>query len=69
MSNTKTNKIVMRIVDVAMTLLLLSLMAYQVTGEALHEWIGMGRKKFLLYLAFVMLFSMLSGLLINLFCA
>lgn len=31
-----------RIVDVGMTVLLLCLMAYQVTGEALHEWIGMG---------------------------
>ena len=31
-----------RIVDVCMTVLLLFLMAYQVTGEALHEWIGMG---------------------------
>lgn len=33
---------VRRIVDVFMTVLLLFLMAYQVTGEALHEWIGMG---------------------------
>ena len=31
-----------RIVDVCMTVLLLCLMAYQVTGEALHEWIGIG---------------------------
>lgn len=31
-----------RIVDVGMTVLLLCLMAYQVTGEAAHEWIGMG---------------------------
>ena len=31
-----------RIVDVCMTVLLLFLMAYQVTGEVLHEWIGMG---------------------------
>lgn len=30
------------IVDLCMSLLLLCLMAYQVTGEALHEWIGMG---------------------------
>ena len=30
------------IVDVCMTALLLCLMAYQVTGEALHEWIGIG---------------------------
>ena len=33
---------VKRIVDVCMTVILLCLMAYQVTGEALHEWIGMG---------------------------
>ena len=31
-----------RIVDVCMTVILLFLMAYQVTGEELHEWIGMG---------------------------
>ena len=31
-----------RIVDTLMTVLLLCLMAYQVTGEAAHEWIGMG---------------------------
>jgi len=31
-----------RIVDVCMTVLLLCLMAYQVTGEAVHEWIGIG---------------------------
>lgn len=30
-----------RIVDACMTFLLIFLMAYQVTGEALHEWIGM----------------------------
>lgn len=30
------------IVDVCMTVLLLCLMAYQVMGEALHEWIGIG---------------------------
>ncbi|MBE6005695.1 MAG: DUF4405 domain-containing protein [Sarcina sp.] len=30
-----------RIVDVGMTVLLLFLMAYQVTGETAHEWIGM----------------------------
>ena len=36
------NTMVKRIVDVCMTVLLLCLMAYQVTGEALHEWIGIG---------------------------
>ena len=38
----KQNMIIKRIVDVCMTVLLLCLMAYQVTGEALHEWIGIG---------------------------
>ena len=38
----KQNMMIKRIVDVCMTVLLLCLMAYQVTGEALHEWIGMG---------------------------
>ena len=33
---------VKRIVDAVMTVLLLFLMAYQVTGESAHEWIGMG---------------------------
>ena len=31
-----------KIVDVCMTIILIFLMAYQVTGEALHEWIGIG---------------------------
>lgn len=39
-AETKNN--IKRIVDVGMTVLLLCLMSYQVTGEALHEWIGMG---------------------------
>ena len=38
----KTKQIIRHIVDVVMTLALLCLMAYQVTGEALHEWIGVG---------------------------
>ena len=42
MSRAKTNMIIKRIVDAAMTVLLLCLMAYQVTGEMAHEWIGMG---------------------------
>ena len=41
MSKAKTNRIIKRIVDAAMTVLLLCLMAYQVTGEMAHEWIGM----------------------------
>ncbi len=36
---TKTN-LVKRIVDVVLTVLLLLIMAYQVTGESLHEWLG-----------------------------
>ena len=42
MSKAKTNKMIRRIADVAMTVLLLCRMAYQVTGEMAHEWIGMG---------------------------
>ena len=42
MSRAKTNNIIKRTVDTAMTVLLLLLMAYQVTGEMAHEWIGMG---------------------------
>ena len=42
MSKAKTNNMIKRIVDAAMSVLLLFLMAYQVTGEVLHEWIGIG---------------------------
>jgi hypothetical protein len=42
MSKSKMNIVTKRIVDAVMTALLLCLMAYQVTGEALHEWIGIG---------------------------
>ena len=42
MQGKKNNSMVKRIVDVCMTILLLCLMAYQVTGEQAHEWIGMG---------------------------
>ena len=35
-----TINIIKKIVDVCMTAILLCLMAYQVTGEALHEWVG-----------------------------
>ena len=42
MSKAKTNRIIKRCVDAAMTVVLLCLMAYQVTGEMAHEWIGMG---------------------------
>ena len=34
--------VIKRIIDVCMTVILLCLMAYQVTGESLHEWIGIG---------------------------
>ena len=36
------NRTVKRTVDICMTVLLLCLMAYQVTGEEAHEWIGIG---------------------------
>ncbi len=38
----KQNIMIKRTVDACMTVLLLCLMAYQVTGEVLHEWIGIG---------------------------
>ncbi len=41
MPGAKTNITIKRIVDAVMTVLLLLLMAYQVTGDELHEWIGM----------------------------
>ena len=41
MRSKKTN-VLKRIIDVLLTLLLLCLMAYQVTGEALHEYLGIG---------------------------
>ncbi|MBR4456909.1 MAG: SUMF1/EgtB/PvdO family nonheme iron enzyme [Solobacterium sp.] len=42
MADVKMNNTVKRIVDAVMTVLLLFLMAYQVTGEMAHEWIGAG---------------------------
>ncbi len=42
MTRLRSNHIVKRIIDTAMTVLLLFLMAYQVTGETAHEWIGIG---------------------------
>ena len=42
MSKAAAKMNIRRIVDAAMTVLLLLLMAYQVTGELAHEWIGMG---------------------------
>ena len=41
MANTTTKNMTRRIVDASMTVLLLFLMAYQVSGEMAHEWIGM----------------------------
>ena len=40
MSGSKKSNTARRIVDAAITVVLLFLMAYQVTGEAAHEWIG-----------------------------
>lgn len=42
MKDKKNSKVIKRSVDVLMTVLLLCLMAYQVTGDFLHEWIGIG---------------------------
>ena len=36
------NGIIKRIVDAVLTVLLLFLMAFQVTGDVLHEWLGIG---------------------------
>ena len=38
----KTSNIIKRIVDLVLTVLLLFLMAYQVTSDVLHEWLGIG---------------------------
>ncbi|MBR7070971.1 MAG: hypothetical protein IKI29_02255 [Clostridia bacterium] len=40
--NARKNNMNKKIADACMTVLLLCLMAYQVTGEALHEWFGIG---------------------------
>ena len=42
MAKPKPNNRIKKIVDITMTMLLLCLMAYQVTGEMVHEWIGIG---------------------------
>ena len=42
MSKSKTSNTIKRVLDVILTILLLCLMAYQVTGELAHEWIGIG---------------------------
>ena len=42
MSVSKKSNTSRRVIDAAMTVVLLFLMAYQVTGEMAHEWIGMG---------------------------
>ncbi|MBQ6504003.1 MAG: SUMF1/EgtB/PvdO family nonheme iron enzyme [Flexilinea sp.] len=42
MERTKQRNRIKKIVDILMSILLLCLMAYQVTGETLHEWIGIG---------------------------
>ncbi len=38
----KKNTIIKRVVDAVLTALLLFLMAYQVTGDVIHEWLGIG---------------------------
>ena len=38
----KQKNMIKRMIDVGLTVLLLCLMEYQVTGEALHEWLGIG---------------------------
>lgn len=45
---TKTN-IIKRIVDVLLTVLLLFIMAYQVTGDFLHEWLGISMTVLLIF--------------------
>ena len=42
MQKKHNNNMIRRVIDVCMSVLLLFLMAYQVTGEVLHEWIGIG---------------------------
>lgn len=39
---TNRNNLIRRIVDISMTIILLCLMSFQMTGEALHEWVGIG---------------------------
>ncbi len=41
MQSKHNNNMIRRTVDVCMTVILLCLMAYQVTGEVVHEWSGM----------------------------
>lgn len=40
--NARKNSLLKKLVDACMTVLLLLLMAYPVTGETLHEWFGVG---------------------------
>ena len=42
MRSQHNNNMIRRSIDICMTVSLLVMMAYQVTGETLHEWIGMG---------------------------
>lgn len=42
MNKKKNIKITRRIIDICMTILMLCLMAYQMTGDVFHEWIGIG---------------------------
>ena len=45
----KTTNIIKRIVDVVLIVLLLFLMAFQVTGDVLHEWLGIGMTAVLIF--------------------
>ena len=48
MRHKKHNPLIKRIVDVCLTVLLLCLMSFQVMGETLHEWNGIGMTFFLI---------------------
>ena len=50
-----------RVVDVCMTVLLLCLMAYQVTGEKAHEWTGMGMTAVLIGIVLFFVFPPSDG--------
>ena len=56
MNKANKTKMIRRTVDVAMCILLLFLMAYQVTGEVLHEWIGVSMTVLVLTENLLMLF-------------
>ena len=49
MKKPNTKNTIRKIIDAVLTALLLCLMAYQVTGETLHEWIGIGMTVVLIF--------------------